>query len=835
MKRLFRILLRLLPSDFRGDFGEAMTADVEDGRGAVFWWRELRSLLGALAREHVSALRYDVKYALRMMRRTPAFTAMAVLMLALGTGVNIAMFSIVDAVLLRSPFEKSEELVAVRFMVNDRPAWAVPLDRFRDFSRAPGPLAAVAGVTNGSHVLTGLGDPLNVDDIECVTSDIFAVLGARPFLGRTFSPAEDSPAAEPTIVLSYAFWRQLGGSPKMLGTPITLNQTPVTVIGVMPSGFAGYLARADVQGWLPRGRPVRSAENAGCGQSTVNVIGRLRRGMSVEAVRSAMPGIVLMPLESPITEEVRTPFTVLMAAVACVLLIACFNVGGLQMERTLARRREMALRLALGASRGRLARQTLTENLLLSFTGAMVGIPAAALTLRAVVAMLPAYVPYLDQIDVNGRVLVAAVGVAAVVGIIAGLLPIGETRRVSPARDLTDAARASERRGNWGRRALVVAEIALSIVVLIGAALMVQTFLTLRPTQPGFDPANKLVMSLRLRGATPEQSEQFFAQLFDRLGAAPAIEDRAGATYFPISGFAATGSVKLGDAMRDVMMNQATPGYFALMKIPIVAGRAFSVDDARGSMPVIIVNQLLAERIRPGGQVLGERILVQSEPASTGVAPVERTIVGIAANTRFSGVDTRPRVEAFVPYAQNPRVLLRIVVKARAGREAEAAVQMRAAVRALRPDLVVAPPQLMETQIRQRLGTAPVGAWLLGVIATLAVGLAAIGLMTTIGWWVRQRTRELGVRIALGASPGGVMSLVFRQGMTLAVLGIGLGCAAAAGVTRYLAGWIYGVTPLDAATFVGCAVLMLLIAACAVYVPVRRATSVDPVVALRRE
>jgi putative ABC transport system permease protein len=563
------------------------------------------------------------------------------------------------------------------------------------------------------------------------------------------------------------------------------------------------------------------------------VIGRLKSGLSIEAVRTAMPGIVLSPLESSIVDEVRMPFTVLMAAVVCVLLIACFNVGGLQMERTLARRREMAVRLALGASRGRLARQMLTENLLLSFAGALVGIAAAAVTLRTVVAMLPAYVPYLDQIEVNGRVLLAAIGVAAAVGVVAGLLPIGEARRVSPVRDLTDATRASERRGSWGRRALVVAEIALSIVVLIGAALMVQTFLTLRPVRPGFDPANKLVMGVRLRGATPDQSEQFFAQLFDRLRAAPAIRDAAGATFFPVSGFGASATLKLGDTLTEVSMDQATPGYFALMKIPLLAGRAFSADDTRGSMPVIIVNQLLAERIGPGGQVIGRRIVVQAEPGATG--PVERTIVGVVGNTRFSGIDTRPRVEAFVPYAQNPRILLRIVAEAWPGRAGEAATQMRGAVRALRPDLVVAPPQLMETQMRQRLGTAPVGAWLLGVIAALAVGLAAIGLMTTIGWWVRQRTRELGVRIALGASRGGVTSLVFRQGMTLAVLGVGLGCAVASGVTRYLAGWIYGVTPLDVTTFVGCAALMLLIAACAVYFPVRKATAVDPVIALRAE
>jgi putative ABC transport system permease protein len=838
MKRLYRLLLRLLPANFRGDFGDAMSADVDGsgGRGFAFWWREIGSLVATAAREHIGGLRYDLKYALRMMRRTPGFTAMAVLMLALGTGVNVTMFSIVDAVMLRSPFERPDEVVSVRYLVNDRVTSAVPLDRFHELQASPGPLAAVASATGGTHVLTGQGDPLSVDDIECVSSGMFDVLGVRPIMGRTFTAAEDRPDGEPTIVLSYWFWRQLGGSPEILGRPLTINRTPVTVIGVMPKGFSGYLARGDVHGWLPRGRPVRDAENTGCAaRGTVNVVGRLQSGLRVDAVKSALPGIVLMPHEPSLMDEVRTPFTVLTAAVACVLLIACFNVGGLQMERTLARRREMALRLALGASRGHLARQTLTENLLLSFAGAVAGVVASAFTLQFVVALLPGYVPYLDQIEVNVRVLVAAIGVATAVGIVAGLLPIGETRRVSPARDLTDATRSSERRGSWGRRTLVVIEIALSIVVLIGAALMVQTFLTLRPTRPGFDASNKVVMGVRVRGATSEESEQFFTQLFERLRASSAIRAVEGSTYFPMSGSSAGGEIKIGETMANVQMNYTTPGFFTLIKASIVAGRSFSVDDQRASLPVIIVNQALAVRIRPDGQVIGQRVTVKSDSGPAAATPMERTIVGVLGNMRNSGTHTRPSSEAYIPYAQNPYNLLRVVAEAHAGREAEAAVQMRAAVRALRPDLVIQPLQSMSSVNYQRLGTAPAGAWLLGVIAVLAVGLAAIGLMTTIGWWVRQRTRELGVRVALGATRGGVTKLVFRQGMTLAVLGVGLGCAVASGVTRYLTGWIYGVTPLDTATFAGCAMGMIVIAAIAVYFPVRRATSVDPVVALRAE
>lgn len=829
--RLFRALLRLLPTDFRGDFGDAMAADVDGARhqGAGFWRREISSVLVAIAREHIDALRQDVKYALRTMRRTPGFTTMAVLMLALGTGVNAAMFSIVDAVVLRSPFIRPAELVQVLTAVEGRETWAISADAYNHLARAPGPLVAVGAFSNGMHVLTGLGDPINLGDIECVSSDMFTVLGTAPWLGRTFGAADDQPGAPPTIVLSYNFWRHLGGSAALVGSSLTINRMPVTVVGVMPNGFAGPLARSDVQGWMPRNRPVQSAENSGCRQGAVTVFARLPAGLSPAAARLALPGFTLAPLEP--SNDMRGPFTVMMVAVACVLLIACLNVGGLQMERTLSRRREMALRLALGASRGRLVRQALTENLLLAFVGAAAGIVAAQFTLRMIVSTLPVNVPYLDQIEVNSRVLVATIGSAAIVGLIAGFLPIAEMRRVAPARDLTDGARSSERRGGWGRRALVVTEIALSIVVLIGAALMIQTFLTLRPSQPGFDPDGKWVMTVRTRGETPDASARFFGQLIERLQTTSAIRGVSAASTFPMSGTSAYAEMTLNNVTRNVFATYTMPDFFTLMKMPMVAGRMFSRDDTRGSMPVMLVNQMLAASIRPDGQVLGQRILMKSDIEP----PVERTIVGIIANTRFSGVDTRSRSEVYIPYAQNPVVALRIVAEVWPGRDSEAAAQMRAAVRALRPELVVDPPESMGPRIRQRMGATPFAAWLLGVIAVLAVCLAAIGLMATIGWWVRQRTRELGVRVALGATRGRITALVLRQGMTIAGLGIALGCLAAMGLTRYLEGWIYGVTPLDATTFAGCAVLMLAVAVSAIYVPVRRATAIDPVIALKAD
>ncbi|HXT70509.1 MAG TPA: ABC transporter permease [Vicinamibacterales bacterium] len=835
LDRLLRRLVRMLPAEFRSDFGQAIESDLAERRrsgdrtGLVS--REVPGLVAAVIREHAAALRQDTKYAFRMMRRTPGFTLMAVLMLACGTGLNAAMFSIVDAVLLTSPFERPEEIVALRVLEGDRATSAVTPDKYRQLVENPGPLSSVGAYGSGSHVLTGQGYPISIDDVECVTPAMFGVFETRPWIGRVIEAGDDQPGAAPVIVLSHEFWRELGGSPAILHSALTINATPVTVIGVMPKGFAGPLARADVQGWMPRNRPVASPENAGCRGGAGSVIGRLRPGTSIDAARQALPGFQLEPIDRSIVRDVSTPFTVLMVAVSSVLLIACFNVGGLQMERTLARRREMAVRLALGAGLGRLVRQTLTENVILAGTGAIAGVLAASAGLKIMIAALPANLPYIGEIAVNGRVLAMAALTAGLAGIVAGLLPVFELGRFAPARDLKESSRATGRQGSWARRALVVTEIAVSIVVLISASLMVQTFLTLRPSAPGFDPAGKLLMSVRLRGATPEASAAFFAELRDRMSLAPAIAAVEGGSYVPMGGTLTTSEIEINGQTRSIATNYATPGFFSLLKVQLAAGRLFSAGDTRSSPPVVVVNRQLAQRLHPEGLVLGRTLLIK--PA--GATPVVRTIVGVVEDMRSSGVSTRVVPEAYVPYAQNPTIALWMVAAVRAGRDAEAALQMREAVHALRPELVVTQPRSYGGLIYQRMGTAPFGALLLGAIAAIAVGLSAIGLMATIGWWVRQRTRELGVRMALGATARGVTSLVLSQGLTIAAIGIAVGCAGAAVLTKYLSGWIYGVTPLDLRTFAGSAAMTLVVSLVAIYFPARAAVRINPVNALKSE
>jgi putative ABC transport system permease protein len=840
--RIARRLVRLLPAQFRFDFRAPIEADLDervrddDHRGLMR--HDVPSLLKAVVREHVasffSTLRDDVRYAFRMMWRAPGFTTTAVVMLALGTGVNAALFSVIDAVMLRTPFIRPEQIALVQTVDGARASGAITPERFDALAASPGPLSAVAASSLGPHILTGAGEPRNVD-VECVSASMFDVLGTPPMLGRTFSEAEDRPGAMATLVASYSLWQILGGSAEVVGSTVTINQTPVLVAGVMPPSFAGPRSRSDVMAWLPVHRPITGGGATGCAAPRFfNVYARVRDGMTIGAARSWLPGFNLVPLDDLVFEDLRRPFLVLTSAVACILLIACFNVGGLQMERTLARRREMALRLALGANVGRLVRQTLTENVILALIGAAAGLASTWLTLRALISLLPSNLPHLDQIAINARVLGVTVLVASAAGIVAGLLPIGQLRRVSPGRDLTASTRTGARQGTWTRRGLVATEIALSVVVLIGAALMMQTLVTLRFQPLGFAPEHKMSLLIRLPGATPDASATFFANLFDRLHATAGRRDVVGSTYLPMRGTVSIATVVFGDRSVDVFASDITPGYVELMKIRLRAGRAFTAADSRGAEPVAIVNEALAKRIQPDGQVLGQ--LISVPPVRRPSEPVTlRRIVGIATNTRSAGFDTRSRDEVYVPYAQDPGPVLFVITESPDATAASVAAELRAAVRAIGPNLAIDDVELIPDMLDRSVRFWRFGAWLLGVLAALAVVLTAIGLMTTIGWWVKQRTRELGLRIALGATRGTVTGLVFRQGLAIAVVGIVVGCAIAAGATRYLQGWIYGVTPLDPKTFVACSAGMLLVAVLAISLPVRRATSVDPVVALRTE
>jgi predicted permease len=836
---VFRALLRLLPREFRGDFGDAMAADIADRRQdvgpATLLRREAPVLLTTALREHLHLIGRDVRYAVRAMRSTPAFTALAIAMLAVGTGANVAMFSVIDAVLLRSPFPDPDRLAIVQ--VRDdagRASSFVPTEDYLRLAASPGPLAAVAALDGGQHVLTGSGDTRRID-VECVTASMFDVFAVRPWMGRTFTTADDHAGAAPVMVIAEDFWRELGAPAGIVGSTLTLNSTPVTVIGVMPRGLSGAYSRADTRGWLPLHKSVAGGGLAGCELGPgVNVFARLSPGLSVAAADAALEGFDLLSQKDQLSYGLKTPFVSLAIAVGCVLLVACLNVGGLQMERTLARRRDMALRLALGASRSRLIRQTLTENLVLALCGAIAGVVATALTLGGLVSLLPANLPYLSEIAINGRVLLVAVVAAGAAGIISGLIPVLQTRAFNPLADLNGSGRGATRGNEWTRRAFVVTEIALSVIILIGAGLMIRTFATLSLDHPGFEPEGKLVTLVRIPAAHSNQSPQLLSRLLDQMRATPGVRAVTGSSYLPVSGTVATAALTYNGTKASAWGAVILPNYPEVMEIPIISGRALAASDTAETPRVAIVNEALARRLRPDGQVVGQ--VVSAPPPRGGRAPaVDWRIVGVMADTRSRANDTRPQPEFYVSYGQHPIPLMQLMVDADRRQHAGVSAEMRRAVQSLTPDMAVEPVAAFTTLLGRRIAHKRFGAWLLTMFAGMALLLAAVGLAMTMGWWVSQRTRELGVRMALGASRHHVTAMILKQGLALAGAGVVTGCVAAAFVTRYLEGWIYGVAPLDRPTFLAAAALMLVVAVAAVYWPMRRAVRVDPVVALRAE
>jgi putative ABC transport system permease protein len=839
--RLLKALIRLLPAEFRYDFGHDIDADIgerrrsRDGAGTVL--HESAGLAAAVIREHASALRQDLNYTFRTIRRTPGFTAMAIVMLALGTGVSVALFSIIDAVLLHSPFREPDRIVKV-LDVQDRktPTGAVPADKYAQLAEAPGPFEAVAAFTGGGTHMIRTGGSLRRLEAECVSASMADVLGTAPLIGRWFNAAEDQPGAAPVMVLSYAYWKRLGGLTSIRGTTLVVNQTPVTVIGVMPRYFAGPFSRSDDEAWVPMNRPIAGGGTAGCPPSstTSNVFARIAAGLSLEQAQSRLDGVALQALEDDALSGIRQKLLALAGAVACVLLIACFNVGGLQMERSLARRREMAVRVALGASRFRLIRQMLTENLVLAFAGGIAGVAAAWSALRTIVSLMPGYIPYLDEVEINVRVLVMAIAVASAAGVTAGLLPVLYVRRIDPAHDLASGRRTSERQRSLMRRMLVVTEIALSVLVLISALLMIRTFVTLRPARPGVDPAHKVSTRVSLQADSPDARRRFVALFFDAARQITGVHAVTATTYLPLSGSIGSERVVFAGESATIVTGRVTGEFFGVMRIPILAGRSFSSLDAGGALPVAIVDETFARRIRPDGRVVGDRIAVPLR-STPGGPPVEREIVGVVASTRYTGGDTRERNTLWLPYLQDPVNFIHVIVESDGRPDIAIARDLRRTVERLKPDVASFDPLVLTAMVDRSVANWRFGAWLLGAFAGFSVLLAAMGLMMTMGWWVRQRMQELGIRMALGATTAEIARLVGGHGLMLAAGGIALGAIGAVGATRYLRAWLYGITPLDPLTFTAGTAAMLVVAGVAMVSPIRRATRVDPISALRAD
>jgi putative ABC transport system permease protein len=782
-------------------------------------------------------LAQDGRHAWQTLRRSPAFVLLSVMMIGLGTGAATTVFSVVDAVLLRSPFFDPKSLVTVHVrQPSGTLSSAIPRELYdRLAANPPHHISAVGMFTIASPIATEIPVPRRTRT-ECLSADMVTVLATPPVMGRWFGD-EDARAGAPAVaVASHSFWRgALGGDPNVVGRVIRLATEPVTVIGVMAAGFNGPLSRVERDLWLPYGPNAAAALRIGCRPigETVNLLGRLRPGIRTDTAIGALatidPSLAVISLDDRTVGDVRNPFSAAGGAVIAVLLIAFANVTNLGLERLARRRQEVAVRLALGATRGRIMRETLAEHVIVSLIGAGAGIGVALLSFDAVIGLLPP-MPNLETAALNARVLATSLGLVVVGALVTGTFASWHVSSSVMHTGMASGDRAYTFGNHMARRAIVSAELALGVLLLVGALLMIRTFLTLRPAEPGFDPTGKHVASVPLpRGTTTTDRLVFMRAVRDDLMTAPGIRGVASTTSVPMRSEVAVLPATIDGATTNLFTGSVTPNYFQMMDIPIRRGRGLLASDTKASNNVAVVNEAFVQRWFPNTVPLGQ--VVTLDLAADQVVPV--TIVGVVGNIRSFGSDTRIRPYLYVPLEQSILGSQFFIIHAEPRVASTVAATMRDVVDRVRPGQLVDTVDLLADDMSASVAHPRLGAWLFGSFAALAVLLGAVGLAATLAWSVARRRKEIGIRMALGARPRDVSRLVTGQMLGMAVTGVVLGLLAASLTTGLLEGWLYGITPLDPLTFATCGALMLVVSALAAYIPARRATRVDPVVTLR--
>ena len=809
----------------------------------------------------MDSLLRDIRFALRGLAKRPAFTAIALLTLALGIGVNTAIFSAVDSVLLRSmPFKDAEALVAVW---EHSPQLGIARNEmapanFFDLRNQNQAFESFAAFGDMSMNLTGEGEPERLEG-QLVTANVFTVLGVQPALGRTFSLQEDQVGQDHVAVLSHALWqRRFNRDPNVINRQLTLNGESFTIVGVMPPDFFFPVRESEL--WIPWAMPPEQA--SGRGDHYLRAVARLKPGVTreranaeVESVAARLAtdyprtneglGFVVNSFQRDYVGDLRRPILVLFAAVGLVLLIACANVANLLLAQATARRREIAIRLALGARRWTIAQQLLLESLLLAIGGGVLGVLGAVWGVQALSKLLPASLSKLQAVTIDARVLLFTIVVVVLTAIAFGVVPALHAARANPGEALNETARdaASGSSGRYLRRVLVVSEVALAVVLLVGAGLLIRSFQRLNQVDVGFNPNNLLTMRMALpvpKYAKPEARRAFYDELLQRVDALPGVESAGMITVLPLSfsgmkfSFSVEGRANPSDPnLPFALYRVVSPDYFRAMGIPLQRGRVFDTRDAKDSTPVMIVNRRLAEQFWPGEDATGKRLKVGPIDSANPWA----TIVGVVGDVRQTGFYGEQLPEFYVPYAQEWRMWMapKDLVVRTSGDPTALSAAVRQAVWAVDKDQPVSNVQTMDQVFAAAISRERFQMLLLTLFATLALVLACIGLYGVISYMVAQRTHEIGVRMALGAQAGDVLRLVIRQGMVLASVGLTVGIAIGSAVTRVLSDMLYGVSARDPLTFVGVPVLLLLVAFLACYIPARRATRIDPLSALRCE
>ncbi|HEX5437842.1 MAG TPA: ABC transporter permease [Gemmatimonadaceae bacterium] len=835
---------------------EARTQALRDFGGLERFKEDCRDVRGTRL---LTDFAQDVRYALRTLRKSPGFTTVVVLTLALAIGANTAIFSVVNGVLLRPlPYAHPGQLVMVweadRFSGTTREDASVP-DYF-DFRARNHVFTDVAAFAEQPLTLTRAGaEPQHVV-AGYATRNLFPLLGVTPILGRAFTPGEGSPGGPRAVVLSEALWRnRFGADPGILGSTIRLDDLPYTVVGVLPAGMAIPSKHTDL--WVPAqiGPTTRPRYN-----HVIAVIGRLRDGITVAAAQREMTdlaaqleaaypsnkgrGVHLERLDDVVVGSVRPALVVLLGAVVLVLLVACANVGNLLLARAATRGHEVAVRTALGASVGRLARQFVVESMLISGAAAIAGVAIAAAGLHLLLALAPAELPRVGDVTIDARVLAFTLGLTILVAIGFGVLPMLESRRLQLPRALrssTTRGSSAGRRHTRLRDALVVSELAVSVALVIGAGLLIRSFWTLRHVNPGFAAQNVMQAELQLPPARYPQSRDtfpkwpeitnFYTQAIDRVSALSGVQSAALANVGPLMpGFTNSFVIEGREAeaargQAEIYTRMVSPSYFRTVGLPLLQGRALSAHDDGHAPLVAVINQAAAHQYFADATPVGHRLKFWG---------TWRTIVGVVGNERFQGLTQQTPPAVYTPLMQTPMASLVLLV--RTSRDPSMVwPAVRREIASVDPQLALFNAVTMPEALAQSVAQQRFTMLLLGTFATAAMLLALIGVHGVLSYLVAQRTREVGIRMALGASRGAVARLVVGRGALLSLIGIGAGLALAAAGARLLSGLLFGVTALDPATYAVVVFCVAVVALLASLLPARRAMAVDPAIALRSE
>jgi putative ABC transport system permease protein len=803
---------------------------------------------------------HNIRYTLRLLRRSPGFTAIAVLTLALGIGANTAVFSVVDAVMLRPlPYADPSRLVSLWETNTERPGSRnnVAPANLVDYVQANRSFAGLAGFASSSMSLTRAGTPEQLQG-EAVTWNLFAVIGVSPSIGRPFIAEEDRAGREHVVILSDSVWRgRFAADPSIVGKSITLNGETYEVIGVMPAGFQAltqFRSTVPIAFFVPAAYPDELLANHG--DHEIYVVGRLNPGVSIRQAQADLSSIsidlerrfpqtnrsaraLIAPLGQDIVRTVRTSLVMMLAAVGLVLLIACVNLANLLIVRAVGQRQELAIRMALGASRAQIAADVITRGVVLALLGGAAGLLCGLWTRDALVAIAPSSIPRLDHLAVSWRVLGMTFALSLVTGLVAGFLPALQASRRETASTLrATALTASGTRAlmRW-RGMLMAGEIAAALVLAVGAGLLVRSLVRLTSIDLGFETDRVLTLNVRLpetKYATAVSRATFFDELARRVEGIPGVRSVAFANQFPMRGgwgssFQMAGPS--GEIRADADFQAVSPGYFATLGIPLVRGRLIAPDDRNGNLRVAVVSQTFVRKF------LGTREPIGHQFARTGPGTPSVAIVGVVGEIRRDGKEAELWPQVYLPAAQTdlyPVRLASLAVRA-AGDPHGLVPGIQRAVWSIDPDQPITGVRTLDEVLSASMAQRRFNMTLLASFAMLAVGLALVGVYGVVSYAAAQRTREIGIRVALGASRRDVVALVVRSGLRWSLAGVVVGLMGAYAATRLMTGLLFGVSPTDPATFAAMAVAMIGVAVSASYIPARRAASVDPISALRAE